>query len=182
MKKPTMYFGLVLAALVFSGCAAFSPPPLDKKNMVPKSSELVAKATGKSVALGAFEGPRGKGQNIYLITVYDLKQIVTEGLKNPQLFSSIGQEAQTNSDYSLTAKIKGQTGSGIVTVTVEFIVDYELKRNSTGEAVFSQRITGKHSVSTGEAFVGVTRARLAIEGAARDNVKQLLESISKLQL
>jgi len=182
MKKQLMYFGLVLVALVFSGCAAFSPPPLDKQNMVPKSSELVLKPTGKSIALGTFEGPRGKGQNIYLITVHDLKSIIAEGLKNSQLCSAVASEAQTNLDYTLTAKIKGQPGSGIVTVTVEFLVDYELKRNSTGETVFSQRITGKQSVSTGEAFVGVTRARLAVEGAARDNVKQLLENLSKLQL
>ena len=181
MTKVTNYFGLALSALLLCGCAAVNPPPLNKTNLVPHGPECVYHPTGKSIALGAFEGPRGKGNQVYLITVYDLKTALTEGLKNSQLFTSVGQETEKNADYSLTAKMRGQSSKGVFTITVESIVDYEIKRNRTGEVVFSKRITGKQSVSTGKAFVGVTRARLAVEGATRDNVKQLLEAISKLQ-
>ncbi len=150
--------------------------------MVPKNSGSGYKSTGKSITLGQFDGPRGKGQAIYKVTVYDLKQCVAEGMKSSRLFTSVGLDDQPGSSYTLTARILGQPAEGMTTTTSAFIVDYEIKRNGTGDVVFKKTITGKHSVSPGEALVGVTRVRLAIEGSVRDNVNQLLEAISQRQL
>ena len=143
---------------------------------------LAFKSTGKSIALGEFAGPKAKGDAIYLITVLDLKGIVTKSLENSKLFSAVETESQTNADYTLTASMMGQQSDGVLTITMALIVKYEITRNTTGEVVFSKTIFGRKSVSTSDEFAGVNRARMAVEGAARDNVKKLLEEISKVQL
>jgi hypothetical protein len=46
----------------------------------------------------------------------------------------------------------------------------------------SQSIKSSHTATMGQAFAGVTRLRLAVEGAARENIQLGLMAISRLQL
>lgn len=43
-------------------------------------------------------------------------------------------------------------------------------------------ITSSYTASMGDSLVGVTRLRLAVEGAARNNIKQGLEAIAAMNL
>ncbi|HKI69054.1 MAG TPA: hypothetical protein VKA67_05655 [Verrucomicrobiae bacterium] len=182
MKRLTSIFALISCALVFSGCAAFSPPPLNKSEMTPNDPALVFKSTGKSLAFGEFSGPKAKGDNIYLVTTFDLRDVLAQSLEKSQLFSTVATEPNPKADYTLTASIMGEPGKGVFTITSSLIVKYEIIRNATGEVVFSKTIFGKHTVSTGQEFVGATRARMSVQGAVKDNVTQLLKDISQLKL
>ncbi len=150
--------------------------------MVPRGGEIACKATGKSLALGEFTGQRAKNGAFYLITVNDLKPVVSDGLRNSGMFTAVDLEAEKNTNYKLNAKILGQPMEGIASITCALIVDYEITRVGGGEVVYSKRITGKHTATAGQAFQGINRIRMAVEGAARDNVKQLLEDLANRHL
>ena len=181
MKKPLLYMGVLGVALALLGCEAVNPKPLVRENMVPQNPELVFTSSGKSISLGAFEGWREKGDTPYKVTAQDLKQAVEEGLKHSNLFSAVYRTDQYNSDYVLSAKVVGQPMKGAMKVNAALIVDYRIQHSGAGEAVFDKRISSSCTVTAGQELVGMTRVRTAIEGAARENVKQLLESISKVQ-
>ena len=169
-------------ATLLVGCEAFSPQPLALQDMIPKSSELIFKSSGKSCALGEFEGLKGKEDLIFKVTVFDLKKVVEDGLKNSQLFTSVYQSEQHGADYTLLAKILGQPVDAGISITVTLVVDYKIKRNDTDEVIFNKRIAIPYTATPGEAMVGMTRIRKANEGAVRENVKELLKEISKIPL
>jgi hypothetical protein len=52
----------------------------------------------------------------------------------------------------------------------------------TGNAVMKESIKSSHTASAGEAFAAVTRIRMAVEGAAEDNIRQGLQKIANLPL
>jgi hypothetical protein len=67
-------------------------------------------------------------------------------------------------------------------MTVKMEVSYTLVDTTSGKAVWSKNIASEHTAKASEAFAGVTRLRLANEGAARDNIEQALTEMSALQL
>jgi hypothetical protein len=48
--------------------------------------------------------------------------------------------------------------------------------------VWHKTITSSYTAPFSAAFVGVTRLRLAMEGAARKNIEQAIQDISQLRL
>ncbi|QWV94894.1 hypothetical protein KP004_06870 [Geomonas oryzisoli] len=66
--------------------------------------------------------------------------------------------------------------------TVKMEAGWTLKRIATGETVWQESIKSEHTSTTGDAFIGATRMRLATEGAGRKNISQGLAKISKLGL
>jgi hypothetical protein len=59
---------------------------------------------------------------------------------------------------------------------------WTLKRANNGAVVWQESVKSEHTATTSDAFVGVTRLKMATEGAAKNNVAQGLEKISKLTL
>ena len=45
-----------------------------------------------------------------------------------------------------------------------------------------ESIKSSHTATMGDAFIGVTRLRLAVEGAVRENIRQGILEISKLNI
>ena len=175
-----MYLGALALALALLGCEAVNPKPLARENMVPQNPELVFKSSGKSIGLGAFEGWQEKGA--YKVSAQDLKQAVGEGLKHSNLFAAVYRTDQYKADYVVSAKIMGQPMKGAVKVTASLVVDYRIRSSGAEASVFDKRISSSYSVTGGEEFVGMTRIRKAVEGAVRENVRQFLEAVSKVQL
>jgi hypothetical protein len=67
-----------------------------------------------------------------------------------------------------------------MTVTLE--TNWTLSRKSDGKVVWQKAIPSTFTAKAGEAFAGVTRLRLANEGAARTNIEQAIKEISALDL
>jgi hypothetical protein len=59
---------------------------------------------------------------------------------------------------------------------------WRLVRVSDNQEVFSDAVRKEFTATVGDAFVGVTRLRLASEGAARENIKEGIRLISELKL
>ncbi len=90
---------------------------------------------------------------------------------------------ESGSPYTLAAfigKVDQPMMGFSMTVTME--VNYTLTKIDTGEAVWTKDISSTHTAKAGEAFAGVERLRLANEGAARENIRQMIEAVSALQL
>lgn len=62
-------------------------------------------------------------------------------------------------------------------MTVDMKVSYTLRKG--GSTVWQRTIDSTHTATPGEAFVGVTRLRMATEGAARENIRQALQALSR---
>lgn len=62
-------------------------------------------------------------------------------------------------------------------MTVDMKVSYTLRRG--GGTVWQRTISSSHTSTPGEAFVGVTRLRMATEGAARENIRLALQALSR---
>ena len=62
-------------------------------------------------------------------------------------------------------------------MTVDMKVSYTLRKG--GSTVWQRTIDSTHTAAPGEAFVGVTRLRMATEGAARENIRQALQALSR---
>lgn len=67
-------------------------------------------------------------------------------------------------------------------MTSRMEVGWTLVDAATGRQVMRKTIKTAYTASVGESFAAVTRIRVATEGAARENIKQGIEEISKLDL
>lgn len=65
-------------------------------------------------------------------------------------------------------------------VTTE--VEYRLVETASGREVFREVLRTPYTATIGDAFVGVTRLRLANEGAAKENIAALLKRLSQLDV
>jgi hypothetical protein len=64
------------------------------------------------------------------------------------------------------------------TVTME--AGWELREVHADRTMWKKGVTSSYAATMGDAFVGATRLRLATEGAARENIRQALEQVGKL--
>ena len=67
-------------------------------------------------------------------------------------------------------------------MTVSMEVNYHLARTELKQVVWQRAVSSTYTAPFSEAFVGVTRLRLANEGAARKNIEQAIQEMSQLQL
>jgi len=66
--------------------------------------------------------------------------------------------------------------------TVKMEAAWRLMRSDTGGVVWREAIKSSHTQTAGETFAGATRLRLATEGAARNNIREGLARIVRLDL
>jgi hypothetical protein len=67
-------------------------------------------------------------------------------------------------------------------MTVKLEAGYTLKRMGDSKVVWQEAIRSEHTSTPGEAFAGVTRVRLATEGAVKNNIAEALSKIAALAL
>lgn len=111
--------------------------------------------------------------------VYRLALI--ESISKSNLFSDTTKGSK--SDYQLFVNLLSleYDGSGLdIIVTLE--TGWNLKRASTDKIIWRGDIISRHTATFSDAFVGITRMRLAVEGAAKTNIKDGLLRVSKLDL
>ena len=66
--------------------------------------------------------------------------------------------------------------------TVKTRIRYTLVDQQSQQTVMAETINASHTATTGDAFVAVTRLRLANEGAAKKNIQDLMQRLSELKL
>jgi hypothetical protein len=109
-----------------------------------------------------------------------LKEAIENSIVQSGLFRSV--EAK-NADYELTVTVTQITRPHFgldFTVTVE--AAWALVKGADRTVAMRKVIKSSHTATVGDAVVGATRGRLALEGATRDNIAQGLQAISELSL
>ena len=167
---------LVSAIGWLSGCAS----PAATKAMVPSSIPAV-QAYPYTVSVRTQGGSETGAIDTPNISNDDFAKAIEESIIKSGLFTQAVQAK--DSDYMINVSIvyisKPLFGASF---TVNMETGWSLVNTVGKDSVMRESIKSSSTATTGDAFSGVTRLRLAVEGAARENIRLGLIAISKLQL
>jgi hypothetical protein len=166
----------VFAALL-SGCAA---APAKHEGMIPTAFETAGKHS-KTVSVNVQGGQEAKLSNPNQISDEAFTQALVDSITKSQIFSSVVQGK--GADYLLTVTLFNLEQPLVgLSFTVKMEAGWTLQRADSGAIVWQESIKSEHTATLGDAVVGLTRRRLATEGAVRDNITKGLAKISRLKL
>lgn len=172
----TLLIMLVSAIGGLSGCAS----PATKKGMVTESIYVLHQHP-HTVSVSTQGGRETGAIDVTNISNDDFAKAIEESIIKSGLFTKV-IETQ-DSDYSLTVTIinfsKPLFGGSF---TVEMEAAWSLINTVSKDIIMRESIKSSYTATMGDAFVGATRFRLALEGSARENIRLGLLAISKLQL
>jgi hypothetical protein len=164
-----------LAALVLiAGCAS----PITHEAMVP-TGVVIGKKHQETVRLdvaGGADTAEGSG-----VSNAALEAALNQAINESKLFSQVVKGK--GGDFILTANVfsLNQPMFGMA-MTVKMEVGWTLTRASDNRNVWQEAIRSEHTSTPGEAFAGVTRVRLATEGAVKNNIAEAMSKIAALSL
>ena len=176
VRNTLLSLSLVTVAAVMSGCAT----PATYEGMVPGDYDTArkhAKSVNVQVGGGQQTSSMGKSQ----ISDEAFSKALVEAITKSQTFSQVVQGK--GGDYQLLVSIISMEQPTFgMNFTVKMEAGWTLKNVATGQVVWQEAIKSQHTATTSDAFVGTTRLRMANEGAAKNNIKQGLAKISRLNL
>lgn len=166
---------LMAAAALTAGCATASRPD----DMVATPATLVHRNSG-SVAVQVSGGKDTSAMGASQISNDAFAQALRDSIQKSGLFGSV---TDAGANYKLDAFI-GKVDQPLFgfSMTVKMEVSYTLIDTRSGTTVWQKDISSQYTAHPSDAFAGVTRLRLANEGAARENIKQALADMSTLSL
>src|SRR5262249_5925848 len=111
----------------------------------------------------------------------DLKAAIESSIAKTSLFKSVVQGR--NGDYELTVTVTQLTKPSFgASFTVTLETGWSLVKTSDKTVVMRQAVKSAHTAQMSDSFVGVTRLRMAVEGAVRKNISEGLQAISALPI
>lgn len=169
-------FVMAIISLLLGGCASQATV----KGMTPDAIQTTNKHA-KSVTVAVEGGKQTDSTGKPQISNAALEQAINDAINNSQTFSKV--ISGKGADYILTVTVFNldQPSFGF-SFTVLFEAGWTLRRADTGTIVWQESIKSEYTATTTDAFAGVTRLRLATEGAARNNVAKGLSKLSALSL
>jgi len=177
--KTRHIFTLACSALLvinLAGCASSA----NKEAMVASDLQTLKKHD-RSVSVHTGGGAETSAMDSSNISDVDLKAAIEESIVQSKLFKSVVQGK--DGDYDLAVSIvrleKPMFG---LTFTVNMEATWVLVKQSDKSIALKKSIQSTSTASFGDAAVGVTRLRLAVERAAKANIEQGLQAISALTL
>ncbi len=165
----------VAGAAFLGGCAS----PATSTGMIPVTFENATqhpKSASVKVGGGSETSSLGKSQ----IADADFAAALVESINKSKTFAKVIQGNGADYLLSVTIVSMDQPSFGL-SFTVKMETVWTLTR-ADGSAVWKESIKSEHTATTGDAFAGVTRLKLANEGAARNNIAMGLSKIAKLRL
>lgn len=168
---------LLAAALVLAGCAT----PATQQSMTvtkPVAANNQHPFTVSVTTTGGAETSLAGSSNI---SNEDLKTAIETSIKESKLFKEVvaGSAGQYQLNVAVITLDKPIFGTSF-TVTLE--TAWTLVRAADKAVVWRKVIKGAHTATMSDAFVGVTRLRLALEGAARANIEQGIAGVSDVTM
>lgn len=164
------------AALVMAGCAS----PANRQAMTPQ--DLVpAKSHAYSVSVQTAGGSDTGVLDSSNISDSDLKAALEDAISQNRVFERVVQG--NLADYQLSVRVVNVSKPLFgATFTVDMECAWSLAKRSDQSTVMRRSVKSSGTASMSDAFAGVTRLRMAVENAARDNIRQGLGAISTLSL
>lgn len=178
INKKILKFILILSCIAsgLTGCAS----PASKDGMVNNAIPQI-RQHNKTVSLTTQGGEELDGLGRSGVSNSDFAKAIEESIIENKLFTQVIHSQ--GSDYVLNVTIVSFTKpifGGNFTVDME--AAWNLSDPTTKKTVMRKSIKSSHTATMGQAFAGATRLRLAVEGAARENIQQGLMAISESQL
>lgn len=172
----TLLLSAVVAVSGLSGCAS----PADRAAMVPTGIRIAQKHDS-AITVHAGGGSETGAMGSSNIADADLKAAIEDAIKQTGVFKQIVQGK--SADYELTVNIvqldKPVFGASF---TVNLEAGWTLVKISDRSVALRKSVTSSHTATMGDALAGVTRLRLAVEGAVRKNIEQGILEISQAKL
>ena len=166
----------VAAAALLAACAG----PAQKEAMVAPHL-VVAKKQPYSVDVRTSGGAEADAAGPSGVSNADLKAAIEKSITDSGVFKSIVQG--TGGDYDLTVALVNVNRPAFgASMTVGLEASWALTKTSDHSIVWRKSIFTTHTTGALEAFAGAERVRMAVEGAARDNIAQGLQAIGELNL
>jgi hypothetical protein len=165
-----------LAVLNLAGCAS----PASHESMTPQNL-TISKKHPSSVSVETKGGSETGAMDSSNISNAAFKAAIESSIVKSSLFKNVLQGK--NGDYELTVSVTDMSKPLFgASFTVEMETAWSLVKKSDNSIAMRKVIKTAHTATMSDAFVGVTRLQLAVEGAARANIVQGLKAISDLDL
>lgn len=175
-RSPLAALLLIVLLALTAGCASGVRPSA----MVPQDFS-VAVQSSRSVhasVSGADETDPMWGSQLSSSAFHEA---LVAAIQRSGVFATVvsGPEA----DYQLRVRLVDldQPFAGF-NMTVGLTCKWTLVNEATGDSVMEATITSEHTAKVGDSLVGVKRLRIAREGAARENIREGIERVSRLTL
>jgi hypothetical protein len=171
--KPFLASLLALSAFLFGGCVSDQPAPTTT-SAVSHPESVAIKVTGGSDGTAA---TASQVANAYFITG------LTKSLKHARTFGKVLPVGSAEAVFQLEvtiAPLEPPTIGESMTATVE--ANWTLTRVSNGYVLWQKKISASHTTGAREAFTGIERVQLAIEGAVQANIKDGVSQLGSASL
>lgn len=176
MTRPKFLWGLAASVLILGGCAS----PADRAAMTPQNL-VVSKHHPYSLHVQTSGGAETGAMDSSNVADADLKAAIEDAVVQSKLFKTIVQGS--DGDYELSVRVTSLTKPIFGgTFTVDMETAWSLTRVSDHSAVMRKSVKSSGTATMSDAFAGVTRLRLAVEAATRNNISQGLTAIAELKL
>jgi hypothetical protein len=162
-----------MSTLHLTGCA--TPSDFNAMTYIPQESNICHSSLKRDISVGEVSGGYAS-INTSQISNDDFKK----ALENSLLIAGLKTQP-ANANYRLNAKmIKLKQPLIGIDATVSYTVNYILisKHNNI---IYNKNISSSYTAKFSEALMAAERLRLANEGAARENIKKLIDDLCKLQ-
>jgi hypothetical protein len=163
-------------ALFFGGCATAS-----------KSTDMVATVAAtvtkhpESLSVSVTGGSETSSMGASQIANGNFSEAIKNSVMQSGLFAKIAAPGGTDYDLGvMIVRLQQPLFGASFTVTLE--ATWQLTHHGDQKVVWQKSITSSFTATMSDAFAGVTRLRLANEGAARENIKDAIAQMGALTL
>ncbi|MGB6976179.1 MAG: hypothetical protein WBE18_01790 [Gammaproteobacteria bacterium] len=171
------YLLLILMSLMLCGCATGASVdqmiPHGIPTLKPKNVSLANNITVNQTLGGHETNPLWTSQ----ISNANFKAALIQSLQQANLYHQFN-----GSGYALNATfVRLQQPFLGVSLTVRCTVNYVLENLKTNKVIYSRRIATSYTATFSDSPLATTRLRMANEGAARENIKELITDLYQLK-
>jgi hypothetical protein len=168
---------LVIAflALLIAGCS------IKTEGLIPDQPVHTGRQIDKTVKVMPVEGGHASrfGREAY-ITNEQYRDALRQTLVDSRIFSQVVESG--SADWELHSEIITITTEAGISPTYAIVVQYWLVDPQSGKEIWRKGINTRHHVEWNEAFAGGTRIIMAVEGATKKNLTQLVQALSAADL
>jgi len=165
---------LVAATLQLTGCATNA-----KSDAMVATPAVAVHKSSADVSVAVSGGKETTKMGASQVSNDNFAQALRDSITQSGLFSKVADSGR----YKLTAFI-GKVDQPVMgfSMTVKMEVSYTLVDTSSGKTVWTENVANEYTAQASAAFAGITRLRLANEGAAKGNIQKAISDISTLSL
>jgi hypothetical protein len=166
---------IVASVALLAGCAA----PASRESMAVPA--VAVKKFPYTVTVDTAGGADTGAMDSSNISNADLKAAIESSISQSGLFKSVIQGK--GGDYDLTVTVTQLTKPMFgASFTVSMEAGWVLTKASDKSILLRKVVKASYTGGAFDSLVGVTRLRLAVEGAARNNITQGMQAIAELNL